>query len=49
MTRMKFCQGRVENIVVSGETAGYKHFLFVQICFQKAIVFRISKSPDYLL
>ena len=45
MTKMKFHYGRVENIVVTGETAGYKHFLLVQICFLKAIVFRISKSP----
>ena len=49
MTKMKFCLGRVENIVVTGETAGYKHFLLVQVCFSKAIVFRISKSPDYLV
>ena len=49
MTKMKFCKGREENIVVTGETAGYKHFLLVQICFPKAIVFRISKSPDHLV
>ena len=49
MTKMKFCQGRVENIVETGETAGYKYFLLVQICFPKAIVFRIRKSPDYLV
>ena len=49
MTKIKFCQGRVENIVVTLETAGYKHFLLVQIYFQKATVFRVSKSPDYLV
>ena len=41
--------GGVENIVVTVETAGNKHFLLVQICFPKAIIFRISKSPDYLV
>ena len=49
MTKIKFCKGRVENIVVTGETAGYKHFHLVQICFPKATVFRVSKSPDYLV
>ena len=47
MTKMKFCSGRVDNIVVTaltGETAGYKHFLLVQICFPRAIVFRIRRS-----
>ena len=47
--KKKLCLGRVENIVVTGETAGYKHFLHVQICFPKATVFRVSKSPDYLV
>ena len=49
MTENRFCYGRVENIVVTGETAGYKHFLLVQICFPKATDFRVSKGPDYLV
>ena len=49
MAKMKFCLGRVENIVVTGETASYMHILLVQIFFLKAIVFRISKSQDYLV
>ena len=49
MKKKKFCYGRVENIVVTGETAGYKHFLLVQICFPKATVFRVSRSPDYMV
>ena len=47
MTKIKFCLGREENIVVTGETAGYKHFLLVRICFPKATVSRVSKSPDW--
>ena len=31
MTKIKFCLGRVENIVVTCKTAGYKRFLLVQI------------------
>ena len=49
MTKITFCQGRAENIVVTGETAGYKPFLLVQICFPKATVLRVNKSPDYLV
>ena len=49
MKRGKPCLGRVENIVVTGETAGYKHFLHIQICFPKATVFRVSKGLDYLV
>ena len=49
MKKNKFCKGRVENIVVTGETAGYKHFLLVQICFPKATIFRVSRSPDYMV
>ena len=43
--------GRVENIVVKGENAGYQHFLLFQQCFQIAFsffffFFRVVKSRD---
>ena len=34
--KLKFVLGRVENIVVKGENAGYQHFLLFLQCFQKA-------------
>ena len=33
---LNFSLGRVENIVVKGENAGFQHFLLFQQCFQKA-------------
>ena len=33
--KFKFAYGRVENIVVKGENAGYQHFLLFPQCFQK--------------
>ena len=32
--KLKFCFGKVENIMGKGENAGYKHFLFFPQCFQ---------------
>ena len=34
--KLKFVLGRVENIVGTGENAGYQHFLLFPQCFQKA-------------
>ena len=31
---LKFCLGRMENIVGSGENAGYQHILLFPLCFQ---------------
>ena len=33
--KLKFVLGRVENIVIKGENAGYQHFLPFPKCFQK--------------
>ena len=35
--KLKFVEGRIENIVGKGENAGFQHFLLFQQCFQKAI------------
>ena len=40
--KLKFCSGRVENIVGKGENAGYQHFLLFPQCF------RMSSSPGSL-
>ena len=34
--KLKFVLGRLENILVKGENAGYQHFLLFPQCFQKA-------------
>ena len=34
--KLKFGWGRIENIVGTGENAGYQHFLLFPLCFQKA-------------
>ena len=41
-TSLKFCLGRVENMVEKGENAGYQHFLLFLHCFQ------MSSSPGSL-
>ena len=33
--KLKLVLGRVRNIVVQGENAGYQHFLLFPQCFQK--------------
>ena len=38
----------IENIVVKGENAGYKHFLLFPQCFQKFFL-RVVKSRDYMV
>ena len=40
--KLKFCFGRVENIVGKGENAGFQHFLLLPQCFQ------MSSSPGSL-
>ena len=41
--KLKFDLQRVENNVGKGENAGYKHFLLVTQCFQKAFSSRSLK------
>ena len=38
--------GKIENIVVKGENAGYQHFLLFPQCFPKTFFFRVVKSQD---
>ena len=44
--KLKFVQGRNENIVGKGENAGFQHFLLFLQCFQKACFKGVVKSRD---
>ena len=41
--KFQFVLGRVENIVVKGENAGYQHFLLFQQCFLQVSLSRSLK------
>ena len=42
--KLKFALGKVENIVVKGENAGYQHFSPFPTMFSKDLFFRVVKS-----
>ena len=41
--KLKFVFGRIENIVGTGENAGYQHFLHFTQCFRKASILQLLK------
>ena len=47
--KLKFVEGRVENIVGKGENAGYQHFLLSPQCFQESFKLGVVKSRDCMV
>ena len=44
--KLKFCLGRVENMVGNGENAGYRHFLLFPPMISKGVLYRVAERRD---